>query len=71
MDELGYELCLSHDEPFLGGQLKFLRCVRPIVGRYVMFLMGDIGELYLAICELQVFGYRGKFGSQMADGLMY
>ena len=52
-----YQTCISFDGHFIEETVK-LRCTNRMYGRYVVIYIP--GKQYLTLCEVQIFGDRGK-----------
>ncbi len=50
--------CLTFHDRFPRGQLRTFLCEQPVVGRYFMVTIPE--QQYLTLCEVEVFGERGK-----------
>ena len=57
-DPTNMEVCLNHNEYVQPGSIDHRYCDKPMVGRYLAFVIPR--SQYLTICELMVFGVRGK-----------
>ena len=53
-----YNTCYEYDGAFGAGSIEKLHCYNQLYCRYVIIYIP--GFQYLTVCEVQVFGYRGK-----------